>query len=29
MMKRNEPALQINIEPKIPQKKKLSDQFKK
>ncbi len=29
MLKRNEPNLQINIEPKIPQKKKLSDQFEK
>jgi len=29
MLKRNEPSLLVNIEPKIPQKKKLSDQFKK
>ncbi len=29
MMKRNEPLLQVNIEPKIPQKKKLSDQYNK
>ena len=29
MMKRNEPDLQVNIEPKIPQKKKLSDQYEK
>jgi len=29
MLKRNESSLQINIEPKIPQKKKLSDQYKK
>ena len=29
MLKRNEPSLQINIEPKIPQKKKLSDQCEK
>ncbi|NOZ45838.1 MAG: RloB domain-containing protein [Chlorobi bacterium] len=29
MLKRNEPFLQVNIEPKIPQKKKLSDQYKK
>ena len=29
MLKRNEPSLQVNIEPKIPQKKKLSDQYKK
>lgn len=28
MLKRNEPSLQVNIEPKIPQKKKLSDQYK-
>lgn len=27
MLKRNERALNINIEPKIPQRKKLSDQF--
>ncbi len=29
MLKRNEPDLQVNIEPKIPQKKKLTDQFDK
>ena len=29
MFKRNESSLQINIEPKIPQKKKLSDLYKK
>jgi len=29
MLKRNEPSLQVNIEPKIPQKKKLSDQYDK
>mgnify|MGYP000712367012 CR=1 FL=1 len=29
MFKRNEPSLQVNIEPKIPQKKKLSEQYKK
>jgi len=29
MLKRNEPSLQVNIEPKIPQKKKLPDQYKK
>jgi len=29
MLKRNEKSLTINIEPKIPQKKKLSEQFKK
>ena len=29
MMKRNEPSLQVNIEPKIPQKKKLSEQYEK
>jgi len=28
MLKRNEPSLQINIKPKIPQKKKLSEQYK-
>lgn len=29
MLKRNEPSLQVNIEPKIPQKKKLSEQYEK
>jgi len=29
MLKRNEPSLQVNIEPKIPQKKKLAEQYKK
>ncbi len=29
MLKRNEPALQVNIEPKIPQRKKLSEQYEK
>ena len=29
MLKRNEPSLQVNIEPKIPQKKKLSEQYGK
>ena len=29
MLKRNEPNLQVNIEPKIPQKKKLSEQYEK
>lgn len=29
MLKRNEPGLQVNIEPKIPQKKKLSDLYEK
>jgi len=29
MMKRNETNLQVKIEPKIPQKKKLSEQYKK
>ncbi|MCD6366873.1 MAG: RloB domain-containing protein [Bacteroidales bacterium] len=29
MLKRNEPSLQVNIEPKIPQKKKLSEQYRK
>ena len=29
MLKRNEPGLQVNIEPKIPQKKKLSEQYEK
>ena len=29
MLKRNESNLQVNIEPKIPQKKKLSEQYKK
>jgi len=29
MLKRNEPGIQVNIEPKIPQKKKLSEQYKK
>jgi len=29
MLKRNEPSLQVNIEPKIPQKKSLSEQYKK
>ncbi len=29
MFKRNEPDLQVNIEPKIPQKKKLSEQYEK
>jgi len=29
MLKRNEPTLQVNIEPKIPQKKKLSEQYEK
>ncbi len=28
MLKRNEPYLQINVEPKIPQKKRLSEQYK-
>ncbi len=29
MLKRNESNLQVNIEPKIPQKKKLYEQYKK
>ena len=29
MLKRNEPSLQVNIEPKIPQKKSLSEQYEK
>lgn len=29
MLKRNEPSLQVNIEPKIPQKKRLSEQYEK
>ncbi len=29
MLKRNEPSLLVNIEPKIPQKKKLSEQYQK
>jgi hypothetical protein len=29
MLKRNKPSLQINISPKIPQKKKLLEQYKK
>ncbi len=29
MLKRNEPDLQINIEPKFPQKKELSEQYEK
>ncbi len=29
MLKRNEPDLKVNIEPKIPQKKELSEQYKK
>jgi hypothetical protein len=29
MLKRNEPSLQVNIEPEIPQKKKLSEQYEK
>ncbi len=29
MLKRNEPSLQVKIEPKIPQKKNMSEQYKK
>jgi hypothetical protein len=29
MLKRNEPSLQVNIEPKIPQNKRLSEQYEK
>ena len=29
MLKRNEPSLRVNIEPKIPQKKSLREQYKK
>ena len=29
MLKRNENSINVNLEPKIPQKKKLSDQFEK
>lgn len=29
MLKRNEPSLQVNIEPKIPQRKRLSEQYEK
>jgi len=29
MLKRNEPNLQVNIEPKIPQKKNISEQYEK
>ncbi len=29
MLKRNEPSLRVNIEPKIPQRKRLADQYEK